>query len=204
MGQIFFSSLKRPDRPLGPNKPRVKWVSGFFPGDKAVEAWSSPLTSQLVPKMCGALPPIPLYSFIMWTRNNVTILSTCRESKSSSRTDFVVKRIYINMQPIVYIKVCIPHPLAAFETIKAPCKRLHSDKLNWSSSRFDFLADFCPTPGTSRFLWSRMPVHLYKQTSRIVRSPVRQASDVLFTFHNTVMKSQQRAPLAWNIHASTK
>jgi hypothetical protein len=43
-------------------------IRGSFPGGKAAMAWSSPLTSHLVPRsrMCGAIPPLSQYAFLAW------------------------------------------------------------------------------------------------------------------------------------------
>jgi hypothetical protein len=60
----FFSGTSRAS--LGPTVSHMKWVWAFFSGGKAAAA----LTVHLVPRlrMSGAIPTLPLYSFMAWTR----------------------------------------------------------------------------------------------------------------------------------------
>lgn len=66
---LFFSSSKRPDRRCFPFSLIFRWVLGWFPGCKAVGAWSRPFTSISCwgRKWKGAIYLLHLYVFVSWT-----------------------------------------------------------------------------------------------------------------------------------------
>jgi hypothetical protein len=55
---------------VGPTQPPIQWHNGIFRWGKADDAWSWPLPSILAPRltMSGAIPLVPLYIFMAWTR----------------------------------------------------------------------------------------------------------------------------------------
>jgi len=47
-------------------KPASQWVQGVFPGDKATEAWSWPLTYNLAPRLRTREAILPLTHTSSW------------------------------------------------------------------------------------------------------------------------------------------
>jgi hypothetical protein len=65
---VRISNYNR-SRTVWPTQPPTQWVFGFFPGRKAVAAWTCPMTFHVEPRlrMIGTVLLLPLYVFAAWT-----------------------------------------------------------------------------------------------------------------------------------------
>ena len=80
----FFDSLEPSRLALGPIQTSSRWVPGFFPGVKAVGAWSLPRPSSVEVGMSGVIPTLPCV-LMSWT--TLSRLQTWRPSGTLMLTE---------------------------------------------------------------------------------------------------------------------
>jgi len=87
--QVIFIYSQSSSLALGPTKPPVQLIPGFFPGSKAVRRdvdHSSPPSTEV--KVSGTITVLPLYTFTSWTSTTQSYYFTLQKHIIYSHNHF--------------------------------------------------------------------------------------------------------------------